>query len=389
VNAESRTVVKVGSSVLLNESGSINDSSLAFLARGTAALRQEGSVVLVCSGAVGHGSAISHRGEPQKVLVDRQAAAALGQGDVYAAVSRALGAHGLLTGQFLLTADEVADQKQFAQVRAAIQRVIDWGAVPVVNENDAITSEANSFENNDYLATEIASMVEASQLVFLSSIDGLYTDDPVQNPSASRIRVVEKPDQVLRRNKVRTGGLGFGTGGMYSKVIAAQMAAAGGTQTIICSGLDDSLRSLALGEDVGTRFLAPSGRTYDKRLGSRLRITGRRTRGTIVVDKGAAAALTTGKRSLLPVGITEVHGNFEAGDAVLIKVRQLDQVEERFRYALIGKGESNFASQDLDKVKGMQSDRVLEELPKHNENEPEAVHRDAFVSLSYAAEPEA
>jgi glutamate 5-kinase len=251
----------------------------------------------------------------------------------------------------------------YLNARRTLQKLLDWRVVPVVNENDTTTTDEISFGDNDFLAAQLAILLGAEQLILLTSTDGLYTADPRIDASATIVPLVDD-FAALDALDIRQTTSTLGSGGMRSKVVAAEMATAAGIPTVVANGRSaGTIAAAAAGEPVGTRFPARPERYSSFKLWLKY---AKPTRGRVAVDAGAARALRDGGTSLLPVGITEVSGGFDAGDAV-------DVVHDG---ATVGKGISNYAAGELRRVAGLKSAQVHERLPRASD---EAIHRDYFV----------
>jgi glutamate 5-kinase len=274
------------------------------------------------------------------------------------------------SAQVLLTFFDLMARTHYLNARQTLRRLLDWGLVPVINENDTTTTDEISFGDNDFLAAQVAILVGADRLVLLTDIDGLYSADPRRHPGAAIVGEVSDPAQ-LDALAIGHGTSPLGSGGMRSKVVAAEMATAAGIPAQIGNGTRaDALPALLAGEPgEGTRF--PAGRARYSSFKLWLKYA-KPSHGTVVVDRGAARALREGGTSLLPVGITDVRGEFDAGDAVQVAEgdRETDAV------AVIGKGIVNYTARELRQVAGLKSAQVRELLPRATD---EAVHRDYFV----------
>jgi glutamate 5-kinase len=247
-------------------------------------------------------------------VAELQAAAAVGQGVLQQAWHRALARRGVASAQVLLTAAEVRHRRSYVNARATLETLLRWSVVPVVNENDSTATDEITFGDNDALAAQVAVLLGARLLVLLTDQDGLYTQDP-RRPSAELVAEVTD-HRLLAEIEVGGRGSAWGSGGMRSKVVAAEMASAGGVPTVICRGGRRGVLAAAIaGEAVGTRFAADARSVSAFKLWVRY---GRPAAGRIDVDAGALRALTRDGASLLPVGITAVHGRFTTGDAVEI-----------------------------------------------------------------------
>jgi glutamate 5-kinase len=298
-----------------------------------------------------------------RAVDELQAASAVGQGKLYLAYDALLRAHGVRTAQVLLTFFDMSARTHYLNARRTLRRLLDWRVVPVINENDTTTTDEISFGDNDFLAAQVAVLLDAELLVLLTSTDGLYTADPQLDSAAELVEVVED-FEALDRFEIGHNTTPLGSGGMRSKVVAAEMATAAGIPAIVASGLTPGTLSAAVGgEAVGTRFPASGARASSFKLWLKY---AKPARGRIVVDDGAARALREGGTSLLPVGIVEVEGEFEAGDAVDVVAGG----------RLVGKGICAYGAAELRRVRGLKSSAVREQLPLAAE---EAVHRDYFV----------
>jgi glutamate 5-kinase len=357
-------VIKLGSAVVATEDGELRADLLERVCDVVAARRAAGDeLVVVTSGAIARGTRELGLAARPSAIDELQAASAVGQGRLYRVYDELLAARGVLAAQVLLTFSDVSARDSYLNARQTLGKLLEWGAVPVVNENDTTATDEITFGDNDFLAAQVAILVGASRLVVLTSSDGLHTADPRRDPSA---RLVERVEDfaALDELEITQSTSAHGSGGMRSKVVAADMATAAGIETVICSGVREGALARALaGEPEGTVFAARGGRYSSFKLWLRY---SKPTRGVIVVDDGAARALREGGRSLLPVGIVEVRGDFEQGDAVDVMHGPV----------LIGKGICNYAASELRAVAGRKTDAVRELLPQASD---EAVHRDYFV----------
>jgi glutamate 5-kinase len=251
----------------------------------------------------------------------------------------------------------------YLNARQTLGKLLEWRVLPVINENDTTTTDEISFGDNDFLAAQVAILIGADLLVLLTDVEGLFTASPRVDPAARLVSDVSD-FEALGELDIGHATSPLGSGGMRSKVVAAEMATAGGIEAVICSGLRPGALANALdGAPEGTRFAAREARYSSFKLWLKY---AKPSHGTIVVDAGAARALRDGGTSLLPVGITEVRGSFDAGDAVQVAHGAI----------VIGKGICNYAAGELTRVKGMKSGAVRELLPRATD---EAIHRDYFV----------
>jgi glutamate 5-kinase len=271
------------------------------------------------------------------------------------------------TAQVLLTFFDMSARTHYLNARQTLTTLLEWRVLPVINENDTTATDEISFGDNDFLAAQVAVLVGAEELVLMTDIDGLYTADPRIHRDA---RIVGEIGSFAELSDLEIGHTTspLGSGGMRSKVVAAEMATAAGIATVICNGLRaEVLAAVLAGERVGTRFPPREARYSSFKLWLKY---AKPSRGTVIVDAGAARALREGSASLLPVGITEVQGEFDAGDAVEIVERESGTARS------LAKGICNYSAAELREVLGLKSEAVREVLPRATE---EAVHRDYLV----------
>jgi glutamate 5-kinase len=294
---------------------------------------------------------------------EMQAASAVGQGSLFRAYEERLGAEEVHAAQVLLTSLDMSARMHYLNARQTLRRLLEWRAVPVVNENDTTATDEITFGDNDFLSAQVAVLLEARLLVLLTDTSGLHTADPRTNARAELVEEVASFAE-LERYEIGERTSAFGSGGMRSKVAAAEIASAAGIPAVVCDGTAaGSLLTAARGERVGTRFVPHRERTPSFKLWLRY---AKPSRGRVVVDQGAAQVLRERGSSLLPVGIIDVDGDFAAGDAVEV-VCDGD---------VVGKGIVNYSASELGRIKGLRSGDVLERMPNASE---EAVHRDHFV----------
>jgi glutamate 5-kinase len=357
-------VVKLGSSIVALDRGEVRLEVLSRICDEVAELHRAGrQPVIVTSGAIARGMGVMELPLRPRAMDELQAASAVGQGKLYQVYDELLRSRGLQTAQVLLTFFDVSARTHYLNARQTLRRLLEWRVVPVINENDTTTTDDISFGDNDFLAAQVAILIAADLLVLLTDAEGLFTADPRIDPDARLVTEVTSFEE-LDSHAIGTATSPLGSGGMRSKVVAAEMATAAGIPTVIASGLAPGvLLSAADGEAVGTRFPARAGRYSSFKLWLKY---AKPARGRVIVDAGAARALREGGTSLLPVGIVEVSGEFVAGDAV----------EVAFDGQLVGKGICNYSASELRRVRGLKSAEVRERLPRATE---EAVHRDYFV----------
>lgn len=357
-----RLVVKVGSSSLTTVNGGISEDALNGLVSELSKVRNGGvELILVSSGAIAAGIAPLGLIRRPRDLATQQAAASVGQGLLMAKYTQAFGSHGITVSQVLLTADDLIRRQQYANAFRALGRLLTLGVVPVVNENDTVATHEIRFGDNDRLAALVAHLVKADALILLSDVDAVYDGPP--SAGAHRIPTVETAADLEGITIGSVGASGVGTGGMVTKVEAATMAAESGIPTLVTSTAQAG-RALS-GDDVGTWFSARGGRRPLRMLWLAHLAS---TRGTLVLDAGAVTAVASGSRSLLPAGITGVHGEFEAGDPVEIADAN---------GTVLARGLVNYASTELPEMLGRSTRELSRSLGTHYERE--VVHVDDLV----------
>jgi glutamate 5-kinase len=360
-----RIVIKVGSSLLVDSAaGRVKRSWLVALAEDIAKLHGEKrDVLVVSSGAIALGRARLELPRGALKLEESQGAAAVGQIALARIWSEVLGQHGIETGQILLTLQDTEERRRYLNARSTIARLLDWRAVPVINENDTIATNEIRYGDNDRLGARVASMASADLLILLSDIDGLYDAPPNLNPSA---KLIPRVDKITAEIEAMAGAAEseLSRGGMRTKIEAAKIATAAGAHMIIASGkIEHPLRAIMKGGRCTWFMTAANPVTSRKRW-----IAGTlEARGTLTIDAGAVAALRRGK-SLLPAGVVRVDGQFARGDAVVV-LGPDNQV--------IGRGLVAYDAEDAEKIKGRPSSDILSILGISGRSE--MIHRDDLV----------
>jgi len=357
-----RIVIKVGSSLLIDAAaGRVKQAWLASLVEDVAALHGERrDVLVVSSGAIALGRSVLKLPKGPLKLEESQAAAAVGQIELARTWSEALGRHGIGAGQILVTLGDTEERRRYLNARSTIAKLLEWRAVPVINENDTVATNEIRYGDNDRLAARVATMASADLLVLLSDVDGLYDAPPGRNVAAKLVPVVERITAEIEAMAGEAPSE-LSRGGMQTKIEAAKIATTGGTHMVIGSGrVDHPLRAIASAAPA-TWFLTPGNPVTSRKKW----IAGSlEPKGTLVIDAGAVAALRRGN-SLLPVGVIRVDGQFARGDAVV--VRGPDGAE-------IGRGLVAYDAGDAEKVKGRPSGDIL--LLLGIEGRAEMIHRD-------------
>ncbi|HXR30395.1 MAG TPA: glutamate 5-kinase [Solirubrobacterales bacterium] len=357
-------IVKLGSSIVAADDGELRAEVLDSVCKQVAELERGGErVVMVTSGAIARGIRLMDLPVRPRAMDELQAASAVGQGDLFRAYESRLAEHGTHAAQVLLTAADIGARTNYLNARQTLRRLIDWGVVPVVNENDTTATDEINFGDNDFLAAQVAILLDARLLVLLTNTDGLFTADPAVNPEA---RPVEEVNDFTELEGLEIGDRtsAFGSGGMRSKVAAAEMASAAGIPAVVCNGTAPGTLAAAAGESpVGTRFAAQASKASSFKLWLKY---AKPARGVLLVDDGAATVLRERGSSLLPVGIVGIEGDFQPGDAVDVAADG----------SIVGKGIVDYSAAELSQVIGLQTAEVRERLPHAAD---EAIHRDRFV----------
>jgi glutamate 5-kinase len=363
----STVVIKLGSSIVADNRGEVRLDVLDHITAQAAALHDRGdAVILVTSGAIARGMRLMDLPMRPSQMDELQAASAVGQGKLYRTYDELLAARGVPSAQVLLTFFDLSARRHYLNARATLERLLLWRVVPVINENDTTTTDEISFGDNDFLAAQVAVLMSADALLLLTDTDGVFTADPRIDPTASLIDEVTSFEQ-LEQMQIGVSTSPLGSGGMRSKVVASEMATAAGIPSWIVNGTRAGTIERALaGDREGTRFAPRRERASSFKLWLKY---AKPTHGRIVVDDGAANALRDRGTSLLPVGIVEVQGEFEAGDAVEV-------CASNGSGPAIGKGIVNYSAEELRRIKGLKTAEVRAVLPRASE---EAVHRDYFV----------
>jgi glutamate 5-kinase len=359
-------VVKLGSSIVADEGGELRADVVDAVCGEVARLHDAGDdVVMVTSGAIARGMRLMELPVRPSAMAELQAASAVGQGKLYRAYDEMLARRGVASAQVLLTFFDMSARTHYLNARQTLHKLLDWRMVPVINENDTTTTDEITFGDNDFLAAQVAILLGADLLMLLTDTDGLHTADPRSHPEAELIREVKRFEE-LESLEIGVSTSPLGSGGMRSKVVAAEMATAAGIPALIVNGTRPEAVAAALGGGAeGTRFHPQEGRVSSFKLWLKY---AKPTRGRLEIDAGAEVALRERGTSLLPVGVVGVHGEFEAGDAVEVCPAENGRA--------IGKGIVNYSAGELRRIKGLKSEQVRELLPRASE---EAVHRDYFV----------
>ncbi len=361
-----RIVVKVGSSLVTNEGRGVDAQAIGNWCRQLAALAEQGrEVVMVSSGAIAEGMLrLGWRTRP-KELHEQQAAAAVGQMGLVQMYETKLREHGLLSAQVLLTHADLADRERYLNARSTLLTLLSLRVIPVINENDTVVNEEIKFGDNDTLGALVANLVEADALVILTDQRGLYSADPRKDPQARFIDEAEAGDPAL---ETMAGGAGssIGRGGMITKVLAAKRAAGSGASTVIAWGREaDVLIRLAAGERIGSALLAGTPKLTARK---QWMVDHLQLRGAVVVDEGAEQKLRDEGKSLLPIGVVEVQGDFRRGDVIVVRGTSGRE---------LARGLANYSSAETRLIARKPSTQI--EAALGYVNEPELIHRTNLV----------
>jgi glutamate 5-kinase len=361
-------VIKVGTNVLTSQEGRLDPERLASLVEQVERLRAAGrKIALVSSGAIGAGMGRLGLGKRPTDLRHLQACAAIGQSFLMRAYQACLEKHGSTTAQILLTAGDFDSRERYLNVRNTILTLFEWNVLPIINENDTVSVAEIKFGDNDHLAAMVTNLLQAPLLILLTVVDGLFETDPKSDPNAKKMGTVPWIDGSIM-DKAGGSRSSLGTGGMRSKLRAARLATAAGESVIMANGaVPGTIDDIFAANETGTLFL-PHGTSipaWKRWLGYTARPKGR-----LVVDMGACAAVQKKGRSLLPIGVVQVHGNFTKGDVVALC--DAESVE-------FARGLSNYSSTDAARILGLRTEQIAEVLGSLPYEE--IVHRDNLIVI--------
>ncbi len=361
-----RWVVKIGSSLVTDDGRGLDTQAITRWGKQLAAMKYQGcEIVLVSSGSIAEGMCRLGWQQRPHSLHELQAAAAIGQMGLVQAYESAFKSHGIGTAQVLLTHDDLANRRRYLNARSTLNTLLNLGVIPVINENDTVTTDEIKFGDNDTLAALVANLIGADVLVILTDQQGLFDKDPRNHPGARLIPLGDAEDTALLMLATDKGGR-LGSGGMRSKIQAAQRAARSGTATLIAAGQQqDVLLRVRAGEPIGTLLEARSEPLLARKqwLANQLKV-----RGQLTIDAGARRVLLENNASLLAVGITAVSGDFKRGELVACVDEQQSE---------IARGLVNYSADEIDKLKQQPSNKIQAILGYSGE--PELIDRDNMV----------
>lgn len=361
-----RLVIKVGTSTLTHGTGHLDLLGIEKLVRQIADLHNQGKeVLLVSSGAVGAGMGKLGLKKRPKTIPEKQALAAIGQGQLMQVYAKFFSEYGKTVAQVLVTREDLSQRNRYLNARHALLTLLEYGTIPIINENDVVAVEELKFGDNDTLSALVAGLVDGDLLLILSDIEGLFTGDPRSNPEARLIKEVRDITPEIESLAKGAGTL-TGTGGMFTKVQAAKIASQSGVAMVIAHGKKEGVIGKAVsGEEIGTLFLPKDHKLHSRK---RWLAYGQALHGTLVVDAGALQALLEKGKSLLPRGILKVQGEFGEGELVSI----CDIEGQEFARGLV-----NYSSEELDLIKGLHT-KDIENILGHKHYD-ETIHRDNLV----------
>ena len=362
-----RVVVKVGSAIITADDG-MNFDVIQNLAKEIAFLHDSGrEVILITSGAVAAGRRKIKLDQASQTIKEKQALAAIGQSCLMHDYDEAFNVYGKNIAQILLTHSDLSDRTRYLNVRNTILTLFKFGVIPVINENDTVSTEELKFSDNDNLGALVANLIEADMFICLTDVDALYDSDPQTDPKAEPLYTVTEVTPEIEAMAGNSKSI-LGTGGMQSKINAAKMVAAGGGSSFIGPGRQRNIiQHLFSGEMVGTFFLPRKEKMQSRKRWIAYVL---KPKGTLLLDEGACVAVSKNGKSLLPTGIMQIEGDFEMGDSVLCLNENRKQ---------IAVGLSNFSSEELSKIKGLRTDKI-EQVLGYKEVD-EVLHRNNLVVL--------
>ncbi|HRU87622.1 MAG TPA: glutamate 5-kinase [Syntrophales bacterium] len=357
-----KVLIKIGSAVLTGDNG-LDLHIIEQLVEEIVELKKRGyHVVIVTSGAIASGKHRMGLTGPLKSMPQKQAAAAIGQGRLMRVYSNAFGKYGIYVAQILLTMSDLTDRKRFLNIRNTLTTLMDWGVIPIINENDTVAVDEIKFGDNDHLAAMMANITETHLLINLTNTEGLYDHNPNRSKKAKVIPLVREISEVIEQAATDETS-DVGSGGMRSKVLAAKKVTAFGIPYIIAPGKEAGiLRDLFAGKDRGTLFLPMKDHLNSRKYWIAFTL---RSRGKLTLDDGAKKALIEEGKSLLPSGVIAVEGDFHVGDPVLC----LDTEGK-----ILAKGLVNYGSEEVGKIMGLKTSKIQQVLGYKDYDE--VIHRD-------------
>lgn len=368
IPAAKRLIIKVGSSLVTDNGKGLDHTAIARWSAQIAQLRALGKeIVLVSSGAIAEGMLRLGFEKRPTDIHKLQACAAVGQMGLIQIYESSFREYGLHTAQVLLTHADLSDRERYLNARSTLLELLDMGVIPIINENDTVVTNEIQFGDNDTLGALVANLIEADVLIILTDQQGFFNADPRKNPNAELIQHATAGEPEL---EIMAGGAGsqFGRGGMLTKILAAKRAARSGAHTIIAWGkTDDVLVRLAAGELIGTQLKAPSGHLQARK---QWMVDHLQTAGKVFLDAGAVQKIMKEGKSLLPIGVTEIQGEFRRGEVIAC----FDDTGHE-----IARGLSNYASSDAQRILRHNSGEIADILGYHGT--PELIHRDNMVLL--------
>jgi glutamate 5-kinase len=366
INAAKTVVIKIGTRLLTDSTGKLNLPYIEKLIEVITAVKgKERNIIIVSSGAIGAGIGRMNMERRPVTIPEKQAAAAVGQGLLIQHYEKYFARYNLPVAQILLTREDLVSRQRYVNARNTIHTLLQWGVIPIINENDSVSAEEIKFGDNDRLSSLVSCLIDADLLIILTNIDGLYDADPARNDKSKLIPLVENITPEIKKCAGNTRDE-LATGGMITKIQAAQIAVKSGINMIIANGTDpQNLFRIFAGEEVGTLFVA---KDHGLKQRQRWIAFGRVIKGELIIDDGARNALLANGKSLLPVGIVGVKGDFARGDLVIVSDLKGKEVS---------RGLVNYGSAEIKKIMSQPSSMINEVLGFYLEEE--VIHRDNMV----------
>lgn len=369
IKLSKRVVVKVGTRILTDQNGKLNLIYIEKVIKQIADLRAQGKeVLLVSSGAIGAGIGKLNLATKPTILAQKQAVAAIGQGHLIQLYEKLFAKYQITIAQILLTREDLRDRKRYLNSRNTLLSLLKYGVIPIINENDTVATEEIEFGDNDTLSALVGSLVGADLLIILSTVDGLYSKNPedIKNKKGE-CKLINYVPEITKKimSYASNSGAKLGTGGMFTKLQAANIAVDSGVDTILANGKKEGIiKEIFNCKNVGTYIPA---KKIALSLRKRWLAYGPLSQGSIIIDDGAKKAIVNFGKSLLPSGIIDIKGSFNKGE--MVKVETMTN--------FVGRGLTNYSSADLTKIKGLQSKAIIDLFGQSAKKE--AVHRDKLV----------
>lgn len=364
-----RIVIKIGSSILTDEKNIIDEKFLDHLAAQIKLLQTKGKeIIIVSSGAVAAGMMVLNLKQKPKSISEKQALAAFGQGFLIAKYNDIFSKFDMLIAQVLLTSEDIADRKRYLNAKNTLESLISKKIIPIINENDTVATSEIKLGDNDNLSAEVACLLEADLLIILSDVEGFYDNDPKISKDAKVIDTVSDISRYIEKASSKSGTI-LGTGGIYTKLQAAQKVTIMGIPCVLAKGkMENVITKILKGEKIGTFFVPIEKRISHRKYFIAFNV---KPKGRIIIDDGAKEAIIKKGKSLLPSGIIKASGNFDIGDVVEIEDKKNNK---------IARGLVNYSAIEVEKIKGIKSSEIEKKLGYKYEDE--VIHRNNLVLIT-------